>query len=704
MRTKFHIITGGTSHEVPNTDIKNWDEIKYTLERKDFSGVMRYFSTEFAFVGETFALLLDLYMADGFLAVAEVAVSTKNNDWTYTEQFRCPLDFSSLKIENGILTINAIDNTLASLLKSKKGQKYEFPMSQFEISSVMIERMAFANCAKYDLPNPSNAAGIVDARVDNSASTIISTEYVEPSDASSGYDGTSEQRHFASIKGYGVTLNISVQATVRCYLNPNYGAVANPEDGIAEMALGYWDGTLSVPRFVRKAVLFDNDISKKRINGIIRNLWVGKLNHRNYATLDALKSEAENSSDGIFTGTFGVVGSATYPNESYWTDNEVYEYTGFGTWAPMGPPAFYYKDRFSSGSYALTGLEPDQHFPMLQLTYGMIYTAATMTMTWTDPARHSYAYNGIKPLHLLNAIVTSISPTATVSIADDAAGLLAKTFIFPAEALRQMAGAKVYSTFQQFADWMGAVFGYTYRVVGNEVQFLPRSDVFADGDVKVIAEAKSIKYAVDTNLIYSEVDAGYSKKEYGEINGRLETNFTNYYATGYNANDRKLSLISKYRADAYGIEFTLRKGEKSGDTTDDKNDEDVFFASAVEDDGSLKYAVGDNVAYAPAVCVANNAGYIAAMGNGAAVVLTMTSSDGNNALADITIPAGTALFTAGRLSFVTDDMIDPVSLDGLIEVERDGFRIRGYISKAEARFGRQNGMEYELIIKDITKL
>lgn len=704
MRTKYHIIINGESHEVPKTDVKNWDEIKYTLERKDFSGVMRYISTEFAFAGETFALLRDLYLNDGFLAVAEVAVSTKNNDWTYTEQFRIPLDFSSLKIENGILTINAIDNTLAGLLNSKKGQKYEFPVSQFETSSVMIERMSFANCAKYDLPNPSNAAGIVDARLDNSASTIISTEYVEPSDASSGYDGTSEQRHFASIKGYGVTLNISVQATVRCYLNPNYGALPNPEDGIAEMVLGYWDGTLSVPRFVRQAGLFDNDISKKRINGIVRNLWVGKLSHRNYATLDDLKAAAAASGDGIFPGTFGVVGSATYPNESYWTDNDVYEYTGFGTWALRGAPAFYYKDRFSSASYELTGLVPDQHFPMLQLTYGMLYTAATMTMTWTDPARHSYAYNGIKPLHLLNAIVTSISPTATVSIAEDAAGLLAKTFIFPAEALRQMAGAKVYSTFQQFADWMGAVFGYTYRVVGNEVQFLPRSDVFADSDVKVIAEAKSVKYEVDTNLIYSEVDAGYSKKEYGEINGRLETNFTNYYATGYNANDRKLSLISKYRADAYGIEFTLRKGEKSGDTTDDKNDEDVFFASAVMDGGTLKYAVGDNAAYAPAVCVANNAGYIAAMGNGAAVVLTMTSSDGNNALADITIPAGTALFTAGRLSFITEDMIDPVSLDGLIQVDRDGYRFRGFISKAEARYGRQNGMEYEIIITNIAKL
>ena len=147
MKTKLHIIAGGTSHEVSVTDIKNWDEIEFTLERKDYSGVMRSFSSEFKFVGAAFRLLRDLYLADGFLAVAEVAVSTKNNDWTYTEQFRCPLDFSTVEIENGTLTINAIDNTLAGLLKSKKGQKYEFPMSQFATSYISIQRMSFANSA-----------------------------------------------------------------------------------------------------------------------------------------------------------------------------------------------------------------------------------------------------------------------------------------------------------------------------------------------------------------------------------------------------------------------------------------------------------------------------------------------------------------------------------------------------------------------------
>jgi hypothetical protein len=341
---------------------------------------------------------------------------------------------------------------------------------------------------------------------------------------------------------------------------------------------------------------------------------------------------------------------------------------------------------------------------MLYLTHGMIYSDATMTMTWTDPARHSYSYNGIRPLHLLSAIVNSISPGATVSISDDPAGLLGKTLIFPAESLRKMTGANVYTTFQQFADWMEAVFGYTYRIAGNEVQFVHRSAVFSEDHTKVIENIRDVKYSINDGIIYTEVDAGYGKKEYGEINGRLEKNFTNYYATGHHVTDKKLSLISKYRADAYGIEFTLRKGETQKESTDDKNDEDVFFLCAEEVGGALTYAASQNAAYSPAVCVANNAAYIAAFGNGAAVTLEMTSSDGNNELSDITIAAGTALFSAGELDFETDDMVEPADLDGLVQVDDKGYRYTGFISEAKARYGRQNGMEYKLIVKEITAL
>lgn len=697
MKTKYHIITGGTSHEVSVTDIKNWDEIEFTLERKDYSGVMRSFSSEFAFVGRAFTLLRDLYLADGFLADALVAVSTKNNDWTYTEQFRCPLDFSTLEIENGVLTINAIDNTLAGLLKSKKGQKYQYPVMDFALTNIEVGRMAFSNYTKFILPVENNTSGLVDVRKDDANSLVISTSYIEPADESTGYDGTSINRFFAKVNtAPSPLIHIAFEGYVLFKL-------FRDTNSVAELQLGYWVDDAN-PHFQIWSKFCDNDISKEFRYGSWRNKWIGKSTHANYATLDALKAAAAAHTDiiGLYPGYFGIVGSNQYPNESYWTDNSVYVYNG-STWVSAGSPANYSTVKQVTASASMNALATNE-YPMLQLNNSMRIYSGRMTMTWTDPAENTITAGGIEPTDLLQRLVDSISPGATASIAEDAAGLLADTYIIPAESLRMMPDAKVYSTFQQFADWMSAVFGYTYRIVGNEVQFVHRSEVFSDSSVKAIEDVTGVKYSIAKDLIYTEVDAGYSKKEYGEINGRLEANFTNYYSTGYNVNDKKLSLISKYRADSYGIEFTIRKGEKESDTKDDKNDEDVFILRATVDNDVLKYTASKNDAYNPAVCVANNAAYIAALGNGSAVTLEVTSSDGNNALNNITIPADTALFTAGVLEFTTDDMTIPEEWDGLVQVDRDGYRYRGFISKASARYGRQSGMEYELIIKDITKL
>ena len=698
MLTKYTITIGATEYGVPDECLANWDEISFSLKRTDYSGVMRSYSTQFVFVGTIRDLLWEHYLANGFNATASVAVHTITNTHEWEKQFEAPLDFSSLENEQGELTINAIDNTLAALLKSKKSQKYQFPVSEFSLTNVQMGRIAFANSQKYKLPRASNPSGNVDVRKDDATSLVISTSYIEPADESTGYDGTSINRFFAKVNtAPSPLIRIAFEGYVNCSLN----TVRN--NAVATLQLGYWVDD-SNPHFQLWANLCDNDITKELRYGSVRNKWIGKSTHANYATLDALKAAAAARTDivGLYPGYFGIVGSNAYPNASYWTDNMVYEYNG-STWVQVTAPANYNKYVLVSAPATMNALGTNE-YPMLQLNNSMQITNGTLTMTWTDPAQSTLILGCINPSELLQRIVDSISPGSTAAIAEDEAGLLAKTYISPAEVLRNIPDPKVFTTFGNFADWMEAVFGYTYRVVGNEVQFVHRSEVFDTSSVKVIERFRDVKYSVDDGIIYSEVNAGYGKKEYGEINGRLETNFTNYYSTGYSATDRKLSLVSKYRADSYGIEFTIRKGEKENETKDDKNDEDVFFLCAEMDSGLIKYDASKNAAYAPDVCVENNAGLIAAMGNGKAVTLTMTSSDGNNELEDIAIAAGTALFSAGELEFTTDDMNEPVVLDGLVQLDYDGFRYTGFIGEVKARFGRENGFEYRLIVKDITAL
>ena len=617
MLTKYILTIGSTEYEIPDECLKNWDEIAFSLKRTDYSGVMRSFSTEFVFVGEIKDLLWQAYLADGFKASASVAVYTITDRHEWVEKFSSPLDFSTIEISDEALTINALDNALASQLKAKKSQKYEYSVGDFSTTSVNVARMELANYAGWSFPVSSTPYVAPDtymtALLNERTSQIISNEYIEPCDEIWNYDGP-DNRFFATVKKSGLNASLKLTGYVRCRLCP----------------------------YMKE-------------------------------TLDAMKAEALRrfGSYGHITneynGIFGIVGMVSdYGSTSYWQQNTVYEFQN-GSWINKGTPEDYYQDRnISDGIRGYNGLAtiplPEGNngaVLCLKLSGGGFYMQyASMTLNWSDPVRTTLTCRGISPLELITKVVRSITDEQTVvSIAEDDAGLIAKTLLIAGEDLRQINDAKIYTTFGNFVDWMEAVFGYTYRMVGDTLEFVHRSAVFEANVVKTIENYRDVSYAVVDDLIYSQVEAGYPKKEYGEIDGRLETNFTNYYTTGYTLTDKKLSLQSKYRADRYGVEFTARKSES--DTKDDKADEDVFFIRFVTNSSSgvNNYQPSYQSAFAPSVCVDNNKAFIAALGNGDEVTLTMTSSDGNNGLSNITIPADTALFTAGELEFTTEQRL-----------------------------------------------
>lgn len=180
MLTKYILTIGSTEHVVPDECLKNWDEIAFSLKRTDYSGVMRSFSTEFVFVGKIKDLLWELYLADGFKASASVAVYTITNTHEWEKQYESALDFSTVEIEDDALTINALDNALASLLKSKKSQKYEYLVSSFDTTRVNISRVELSSYACYTFPVTNNPTGFVTALLNTNSSQIISKDYIEP--------------------------------------------------------------------------------------------------------------------------------------------------------------------------------------------------------------------------------------------------------------------------------------------------------------------------------------------------------------------------------------------------------------------------------------------------------------------------------------------------------------------------------------------
>ena len=323
----------------------------------------------------------------------------------------------------------------------------------------------------------------------------------------------------------------------------------------------------------------------------------------------------------------------------------------------------------------------------------------------------------ISPKVLLNRLLRSITDKNNVTgeIATGVDERLDMAMIVPAESIRGLPNAKIYTSYTKFANWMSAEFGFVPVIGDEKVTFVHRDTLFQDTEIKDLQDSTSdLEYNVNAGLVYSGVKVGYDKQDYDSVNGRDEFRFTNEYTTGITLTDNVLELVSPYRADAYGMEFLAEK--RGEDTTDSDSDNDIFFVGASLDGEKYKlvrdgYIISGvispstmfNAMYSQRFMIEANARYIGAFSN----ALEFTSSDGNS---DVTINGvserssivlGNKLFTVGELSVKTGDLEIPSDLKGYIRVERNGHIYKGYVKSASYNYGRPEAVKYSLIVKSV---
>ena len=275
-------------------------------------------------------------------------------------------------------------------------------------------------------------------------------------------------------------------------------------------------------------------------------------------------------------------------------------------------------------------------------------------------------------------------------------------------------------TLYYFEESDGAMFPKVYEFsdedLGKEIQtvyFVHRSELFRTDDKRVIEHCRDASVNIENGVLYSTITVGYEKKDYDSINGRDEFNFNNTYTTGCTVSDKTLSLLSKYRADSYGLEFVVQK--RGADTTDNQADKDVFFLLCVQSGKALvpdrSLEVGNvrtdgvfNGAFSPISCLRSNAGFIGLMA--AEIFLTFASSTANS---DVTIGdekmsdnllLNTPLATCAVLEFSTDLSLD-FNPDSLIEVSSNGLVYRGFLKDVSLKYARSEAAKYKLIVKEI---
>lgn len=807
MLTKYFLHIGEDAFELGDEDLRNWDEIRCSYKREGYDGVVRSFTSQFEFVNRAKEILTELYLEKRFSAKASISVWTMNDRWEYEKRFECPLDFSTIVIEDYSLKLNSVDNSLAALIKASKGTKYEFPIGS-DIKpdkAFYFDRLPMHESITYEFTQGESDSETGELTVEFQRGELPYVGVVNDEVAVNRAlywqdDQTTDVNSYLLRAERDVEITLDYEMTYRS----DFGAIGTDIYVRIRRNGAYAEGVGGILGRVGK-----RDDIVELDNGRLPD---PEKNFDKYAVYDGF----------VYHSKF----NPSRPGDEYYWEN-----TGFT------PDEFFIETKkgqislnLHAGEYvvmtheiASSGYETARtKFVSTKFTFGWIGRGETVPIDVFTPVNVART--------LLNKIGDgNVNIRASFSGYDPR---LDDTFIIAAESARGIPEAKFYSSFNEFCDWMSAVFGYIYYIgdvmpsrfkyrqtcgryvetslsyndsdtftgavdidnityvprhgkffyhepgsnrlyphwAGSEnyndaetwhartdtlfiirelsptnlyyfdsfkgmdlypqryefddldesrseqtVHFVHRSELFGHkSESRKITSVRDLKYSVDSSVIYSAVTIGYDKKDYDNVNGRDEFNFNNTYSTGCSVSDKTLSLLSKYRADCYGLEFAVQKRGK--DTTDSESDQDVFFVKCVNSSGRLvpdrsiriENSITDQIfngAFSPMACLRANEGYIGLMAD--SLKMEFASSTGNSeiVIGGIAMNAGITLdspiVTNGIIDFSTDDAEAEIDANELIEVENDGVIYRGYIKEVDVKYAKTEAVGYKLIVKEI---
>lgn len=651
MYYKCELVVGGYSYDVTD-NLVNWDDVEMSFKRNDYDGVVRSFSTKFQFANGAYSLLLKQYTDNYLKSNASIVFYIRNNSWLWNEKFRCALDFSTFSHNGTTCEINAVDNSLASLIKAKKGTQYEYPVGELkEEYKLFYDRMQMHNQANFTITgeNEEESGAVMHTYVDIPQNT---------EDISS------------SLPLYIVTPDIFNKNVVEIYDEEQNNNIP-------------YSGTTPPPAFFMKCLRTFTTVNIKF------DLVVRTFGGKGLSNVILRHYDGTNYKD--------ILRVVIPINDNYVAMKTPDE--GIDIKMASGDMLFFVLNAIGATRF-------DFAYPIADPRY------INISFVGQDEA---VSIDVVKPISLLSRLLKSINggkEGVTCEIASGVDSRLDNTLIVAAESIRGIEDAKIYTSYTKFVKWMEAEFGFVPVVGENKVTFVHRDSLFQDVQIKdFTGNSREFEYSINSSLIYSGIKVGYDKQDYDSVNGRDEFHFTNEYLTGITLTDNVLDLISPYRADAYGIEFLAAK--RGEDTTDSKSDNDIFFVGAelsgdkyklirIPVSGVISPDTMFNAMYSQRYMIKANEKLIGAFTDR----LEFASSEGNSDVvidgvsekADILISGRS--FTVGELSFETGDTEIPSDLSGYVVVTNGGKTYKGYLSNVSYNLGRSEAVKYTLIVKE----
>ena len=516
-------------------NIENLDSLENVLSRDGVSGVISEVSFEISFVLSAKDFVKDIFFRKGLYGKALLKIYRRGNfDNDYKLIKDINLDFSTYQEYADRVTVEAAKFNLLEIINSEGKTKYEVPVSEIsDTKKWKYERMNFINNGVYELvTSDMTVAQITDLiafSLNLSSSELIPGEGIDFVSQTLTYGKTN---YFIQNNGKSVNMHIKMMFK---FIFEGEIKVHNP---------------------------FETEIDKNSLLSIQLYRLSSEGNFKEsikswFLAPETLSIDGEKYT-GIFSDTMNVDKIVTIePNERICL--------GFSSVNNMGMAV-----TIQSGYYRFESLE-EGNKPIL-------------TAYYTTKSQESHEIDIIDPTTLMQHYLNEMSGVnGLFSVQINWSESNYKTMLIAAESIRQIPGAKLYGSPNDFFDWM-KVLGYEYDIDGTKLIFNFRDEYFKSSFAAMSMRKDEIADLIikaDNTYAYTSIEIGYDKQDYDTMNGRCEPNGMFSYTTGYiTRTDNKLSLISPYRADSIGIEILCQESDKQ--TTDTDSDNDVFFVALKE--------------------------------------------------------------------------------------------------------------------------
>lgn len=770
MLCKYYLHIGSVKVDTTSEDcidvtdlVANMADVKMSVDRDDLGGITKKLSNTWEFVGKAHKALVDYYNTTGLKSIAAILVQGIENDWSYTDLWECPLDFATFRYDSNKASINCVQNNAAALIKANKSTDYEYKVEDICEDIPLL----------YEGVKVEKSVEILLSGLARNGESFKSASRDKMKDL--GYYDPQDNREIISVrsdtdKSWTYTLlpvyRVGEYKSRRMLVDDQHYTTSIDD------ASHYWnadfDELSDSESFAIEAL---NDVVIKIDTTELDVEWVGWNRSAAGTKYSSMDQRIEGNGKPLITAYQDYrylpdVGDPYFPfilderqlpifaevftktitegGESvYMRDNMYHPHLGRGvSEISLKAGQFVMFAVFYPTASKWRGEGADKAFGRdSQVDYFLINNGK-IRLSWGEKADNT-TIKVIKPEKVLEKLMESIGGETTIysKIFDEDNERLRNTKIIAAESIRGLESPLLTTKFSDFVEFMSAEFGYVYEINpyedGERIEFRHRDDLFDHNkeNAKSLLLTSQPEYQVESGRIYSEVEVGHEKQDYDEANtGKYEFNFTSHYTTGITLTDKKLSLVSPYRADSYGIEELVLATSISEQKDDDS---DVFVIKVsdkvvdgqyrIERDGSIVGTYDDttafNSAYCPMAMLKANASLIAMFTD----LLTFASTEGNSDVSikfsgtrvgnsneyiselvgmssnigeEDTITSGWfsfALFKVGSVNVQTNDLQLPANINGLVSFVWGERIFFGYVDSVDAKFGKEEVMEYSLI-------